>query len=682
MAEDFVAYFQDAPVVLFLHWPGFKHFADVCQRAVVIYDALDVLGLEASRSGALRQDHETLLRDADVSLFVSEPQYHANQAKTANALLLENGASPEDFQGGERDRCPVPERLHALAKTNTMLGYHGPLSELLDFDLLETLAQRDDVVLLFVGPVAVFDPQRLAEVQDRVARLANFERFIHLGPQPYEALKHYLAWIDAGLVPFVVNDKTDPLLPQNVFEYLAAGKPVIATPMQALQTLGTVTIASGDHFVAQVARLSDRHRCDGTSTNPSFRYAWSHRYAPLGQYLGTKHFPILHDTPARRKTRVDIVNVSFFDWHGETLYKGGAERYVYDLARLLQDMDCEVRIVQNAHQPFERCFRGFPVIGVHGADGWDYQRMSDKYAQVCADTDVVIASPVDLAASLQKITRVVSINHGIHWDFSWNTLATYDRQRYGPLFRGIRNSDRCVCVDTNFINWLRTYDWGLANTMTYVPNYVDLGAFRPTIKNFDDAVLHVLLPRRLYEARGLYLVIDAFDTLFERRSDLRLTLCGQAPAQDIDAIEAFMARHPAQVTRVEHDMDAMPDAYAASHIVLIPTLHSEGTSLSCLEALATNNAVIATHVGGLPNLIINGYNGLLIQANEGELAAAIESLANHRSRLATLAHNGLAVAQAFSKQRWEASWRTIIDDVRLGLGAATLTSTQTTAEVS
>jgi glycosyltransferase involved in cell wall biosynthesis len=122
-----------------------------------------------------------------------------------------------------------------------------------------------------------------------------------------------------------------------------------------------------------------------------------------------------------------------------------------------------------------------------------------------------------------------------------------------------------------------------------------------------------------------------------------------------------MARHPHKVTWIEYDMEDMYKAYVDSHIVLVPTMYSEGTSLSCIEALATNNAVIATNVGGLPNLIVDGYNGKLIRADYIELAAAIEELAGDRTRLARLAAHGLESSAAFAKKEWENRWREVIE---------------------
>ena len=61
----------------------------------------------------------------------------------------------------------------------------------------------------------------------------------------------------------------------------------------------------------------------------------------------------------------------------------------------------------------------------------------------------------------------------------------------------------------------------------------------------------------------------------------------------------------------------MPQVYRYADIVLIPTKAAEGTSLSCLEAMASGRAVIAGCVGGLSDLIVDGYNGLLLRPLTG-----------------------------------------------------------------
>lgn len=367
--------------------------------------------------------------------------------------------------------------------------------------------------------------------------------------------------------------------------------------------------------------------------------------------------PRVEVAPTRR---TDIVTFSFFDGDGDKVFNGGAERYVHDLALLCRRLGLAPRILQSARTPFERSFEGVPVLGIPLGTSPDLGRMSSAYQLHVADASLVIASPVELAARLVIDAPIVGINHGVHWDYDTGERNDHALERHRTLFDALAVVSRCVCVDTNFINWVRCYDWKLAQDLDYVPNYVDLDLFTPKSKDFDAETLTVLYPRRLYRARGFETTLEAAQALFDRNVPIRLALCGAASAHEASLAQAFITRHAGRVTWEELDIKDMHAAYDTSHIVLIPTNYSEGTSLSCIEAMATRNGVIATNVGGLPNLVIDGHNGVLVAPRAEDLAAAIERLAGDRQLLRTLAERALGVAAAFSKERWLRRWHETI----------------------
>lgn len=111
-------------------------------------------------------------------------------------------------------------------------------------------------------------------------------------------------------------------------------------------------------------------------------------------------------------------------------------------------------------------------------------------------------------------------------------------------------------------------------------------------------------------------------------------------------------------------MDEMHKVYQTSYIVLIPTMYSEGTSLSCLEAMATRNAIIATNIGGLPNLVIDGFNGRLIEPKVESLVEAIESLLGDRRQIAEMAARGVQLVSVFEKGRWVRHWQNVVNEVK------------------
>ena len=113
-----------------------------------------------------------------------------------------------------------------------------------------------------------------------------------------------------------------------------------------------------------------------------------------------------------------------------------------------------------------------------------------------------------------------------------------------------------------------------------------------------------------------------------------------------------------------------PDKTLSIHlqhdIAVVPSLASEGTSLSVAEAMATGCPVVATAVGGVTNMIISGYNGLLTMPNAASLIEGIEFLIQNPSTRRYIGMKAYETAKdAFSLERWEKSWQQVLRSIAL-----------------
>lgn len=365
------------------------------------------------------------------------------------------------------------------------------------------------------------------------------------------------------------------------------------------------------------------------------------------------------------KGRVDIINHNFYDWDGKTLYKGGAERYVYDLALLLQSMGYQVRILQGAHQAFEKTYRGIPVVGMAAdVEPGDYRSLSKKYNEFCKDAEFIIASPNELASDITDIP-CIGINHGVNFDGIW-TSADYTLLRaHETQIDSVRNSECCVCVDTNYINWMRTKDYKLSQKLVYIPNYYNEKTFKQASKTHKNDKIVFVYPRRIYEPRGYDITIKAFRNILKKHKNVEVRFVGQIDNEKArQDIEAFLTDFPNNSLHREYAMEDAYKAYEDADVVLVPTRYSEGTSLSCIEGQASGLPVIATNIGGLPNLILDHYNGLLISPNAKALEqAALELIENPKLRQEMAKHSLDVARSAFEKHLWDRRWRAAIEDL-------------------
>jgi glycosyltransferase involved in cell wall biosynthesis len=123
-----------------------------------------------------------------------------------------------------------------------VLGFAGNfLPGKVDLELLDELVRSLGTgSLLLAGPAS--DPA----VARRLEEAALDPRVTWLGPVPYERLPSVVAAFDVGLIPYLENDYTRSCFPLKLFEYLAAGKPVVASGLPELEGMEPdVVVASG-----------------------------------------------------------------------------------------------------------------------------------------------------------------------------------------------------------------------------------------------------------------------------------------------------------------------------------------------------------------------------------------------------------------------------------------------------
>ena len=123
------------------------------------------------------------------------------------------------------------------------VGYIGAIAEWFDVELVAHAARnRPAWNFVLIGSSAGIDSSRLR-------RFANIKM---LGELPYNALPDYVHSFDICIIPFKLTNLIMHTNPVKVYEYLSAGKPVVATPLPELQLLegGLVYLGSNkDEFL-------------------------------------------------------------------------------------------------------------------------------------------------------------------------------------------------------------------------------------------------------------------------------------------------------------------------------------------------------------------------------------------------------------------------------------------------
>lgn len=143
----------------------------------------------------------------------------------------------------------------------------------------------------------------------------------------------------------------------------------------------------------------------------------------------------------------------------------------------------------------------------------------------------------------------------------------------------------------------------------------------------------VLFVGRLAEKKGVTYLIAAMKDVVKRFPGCKLVVVGEGPEK------AFLVRQSQQLGLSSAVAFAgsvpnneLPAFYRAADVFVLPSIvdskgDTEGLGVVLLEAIAAGTPVVASRVGGIPDIVVNGKTGLLVeQKNHEELAAAIKSL--------------------------------------------------------
>ncbi|MDY3561925.1 FAD-dependent oxidoreductase [Gemmata sp. JC673] len=204
---------------LWFYTPMALPLADGLAPRVTVYDCMDELSAFQFAPPQLLELERRLLERADVVFTGGPSLYRAKKDRHANCHCFPSSVDAAHFGTAAG---PLPEPAEQAALPRPRLGFFGVIDERFDRALLAAAAAaRPDWQFVMVGPVVKIDP----------ADLPRRPNVHFLGQRPYTDLPAFLAGWDVALLPFARNESTRYISPTKTVEYMAAGKPIVSTPI-------------------------------------------------------------------------------------------------------------------------------------------------------------------------------------------------------------------------------------------------------------------------------------------------------------------------------------------------------------------------------------------------------------------------------------------------------------------
>ncbi|GAA2638054.1 glycosyltransferase family 4 protein [Paractinoplanes durhamensis] len=351
---------------------------------------------------------------------------------------------------------------------------------------------------------------------------------------------------------------------------------------------------------------------------------------------------------------------------------GGAEKSVRLIADGLTDRGHRIEVVATDHQADGRkLFADHLVPAITGSAPARFSKKlwhREAYRQVRTIVDdfdpdcihlhtIGLYSPAVLAATASR-PRILTVHGPEDWTLKllrWNLptatraegLSAADRARYAylrfvqrPAYRArLKHVDRILTPSRFFAETVRP-DVGSARTYV-VPNGIERVLAAAPVRRLD----RILFVGRLERVKGVDVLLRAFRTVVRANPDARLVIVGDGG--DRAALEAAHAglvatgqvRFTGWLTPAE-----VAGEIAEAAVVVVPSLWPENFPTVALEALQAGRALVASQVGGLPELVGND-NGVLVPPGDvAALADALGGLIGQAERLAQLGAGSAARA--------------------------------------
>jgi glycosyltransferase involved in cell wall biosynthesis len=219
LIEDMIGREATGSRVFWYYTPMAMAFTSDLECDLCIYDNMDELSLFRGASQQLIDLENALFARCDLVFTGGMSLY---EAKRHRHRSVHGFPSSIDFQHFSQARSLQADPVDQEKIPHMRLGFFGVIDERMDIDLLASVADlRPDWHFVMIGPVVKIDSASLPQRPN-----------IHwLGGKSYNELPHYLAGWDVGFMNFALNESTKFISPTKTPEFLAAGVPVVSTPI-------------------------------------------------------------------------------------------------------------------------------------------------------------------------------------------------------------------------------------------------------------------------------------------------------------------------------------------------------------------------------------------------------------------------------------------------------------------
>jgi hypothetical protein len=246
----------------------------------IVYDCADESSAFSNVPSNIKETEENLIKKSSVIIASSRRLVERIAKTNGNCFYLPNAVDFEHFYSAKQVK-QRPKDIKSLGRP--IIGFIGAIYDWIDIDLICELAEaHPDYSILLVGPVNFGQTE-----------LNRHTNIVMVGTKKYELLPQYLSFMEVCLIPFKINKLTLASSPIKLYEYLAAGKPVVSTALpEILSNASDIVLIGKDHkdFIQKVeAAVEATARDEESAITRRIEFAeansWDERVQSMEKHL-------------------------------------------------------------------------------------------------------------------------------------------------------------------------------------------------------------------------------------------------------------------------------------------------------------------------------------------------------------------------------------------------------------
>ena len=228
-----IGYLQFNNFILFLWNPISSGVIGKLDDKLLVFDAIDNLLAHPELNYAKKeidQGYRMIKKEADLIFTVSESLKSFFESSRDDVYCIPNGVDVDFFYSFTEMAQDIKNIAHPI------IGYAGKIQDRIDVELMGFLSTcLPDVNFVFIGQVIN---------RKTIKLLLQYENVHYLGDKHYSLLPQYLSCFDICIIPHKVSELTSSMNPLKIYEYLAAGRPVVTTNIAGVDVFrDIITIA-------------------------------------------------------------------------------------------------------------------------------------------------------------------------------------------------------------------------------------------------------------------------------------------------------------------------------------------------------------------------------------------------------------------------------------------------------